>query len=60
MEDFNLSSLRAGFLSVLLGVVPDLAHLNTWADLGLKFASLVSVLLIIFLNLKKLRTHANA
>lgn len=54
-------------LSVLLGAFPDLANLgqlapqlNTWCDLILKFLSLVSVLLIIILNLKKIRSNASA
>ncbi len=58
MENLRLNSYYGGFLSVLLGLVPNLATLNTMTDLLIKFLSLVSVLLIIFLNLKKLRSNA--
>lgn len=63
MENLRLNSLVSGYLSVLLGFWPNVAGLpellNVWADLALKFVSLVSVLLIIYLNLRKIRNpHA--
>lgn len=53
MESFKLNAYLSGLLSVLLGAAPNLAQLTSWADLFLKLASLASVLLIIYRNLKK-------
>lgn len=60
MENVRLNSFAYGLLSLVLGWVPSLENLNTVSDLLLKFFSLASVLLIMYINLKKLRTHAPA
>lgn len=60
MENLRLNGTWGGLASVALGFLPDLASINTLTDLLLKFTSLVSVLLIIFLNIKKLRSNAPA
>ena len=58
MEGLRLTSIPSAILSVVLGFVPSLELLNSWAGAALNLASLVSVLIIIVLNLKKLRNAA--
>lgn len=62
MEHLRLKGPLGFFLSAFFGLAPELVTfpqaLNIWADLLLKFLSLVSMLLIIFMNLKKLRSNA--
>lgn len=61
MEGFRLNSFAGGFLSLALGLVPSLDWLelvNTWTGTLLNIASLASVLVILILNLKKLRKNA--
>jgi hypothetical protein len=55
VEDFRLTSAGGGIASVCLAWLPNLASLSTGMDVLLKLTSLVSVLLIITLNIKKLR-----
>jgi hypothetical protein len=60
VEDFRLNNMGGGLLTVALAIAPDLATVSTLTDLALKLASLVSVGLIIFLNVKKIRSNAPA
>lgn len=58
MENFRLNA--GGVASILLAWLPDVAALSSLMDVLLKVASLVSVSLIIYLNIKKVRSNAPA
>ena len=60
MESARLNGFFGAFLSVLFGIAPDLAAMTTFSDLVLKWLSICSVLLILILNIKKLRNNAPA